>query len=236
MISIAHSKELNQPAKVDPLDLETIPGAPLEDVLYRGELDRRPSRGPDDLRMGKAVSELLHGFSDKPGSVLQSLTDTIQHVLQCDSAGVSLINAERTRFYWPAITGVLAPHAGEGTPLNFGPCGDVIAFNCSLHMHHMHKRYRYLAAVPPISEALLSPFYFHGEVVGTVWAVMHEPPNDVHSSAREPQPYDREDLRVLEILARLATAAYEIWLRQVQPQLEESGGHTQRQDKIVTSL
>lgn len=197
---------------------ESVPGAPLEDVLYVGELERRACRAPNDDLLGKAMAELLQGFSIKPGSVLQSLTETIQQVLHCDSAGVSLINEDDTRFFWPAISGVLTPHVGEGTPRNFGPCGDVLTFNRTLHMHHMHRRYTYLATVPVIKEALLAPFHFHGKAVGTVWAIIHEPPNNAFSSVRQPLEFDREDMRVLDILARLATAAYEIWLRQSSDQ------------------
>jgi hypothetical protein len=49
--------------------------------------------------------------------------------------------------------------------------------------------------------------------VGTIWAVIHEPPDDQRSSRREPREYDREDQRMLEALVELAAAAYEVWTR-----------------------
>ena len=141
------------------------------------------------------------------------MVELILDLLQCDSAGVSLIKEDRTRFYWPAIAGVWAPHVGGGTPMGFGPCSDVLNANRPLHMRQVHKRYTYFTPVPWVKEVLLVPFHQNGEVTGTIWAVIHEPPNDERSRTRTPAEYDREDLRMLEALGELATAAYKVWSR-----------------------
>jgi signal transduction histidine kinase len=54
---------------------------------------------------------------------------------------------------------------------------------------------------PPIEEALITPFYVRGRAVGTVWVIAH----DHH------RKFDREDMRQLVTLGRLASAAYQIW-------------------------
>nr|MDQ3069775.1 GAF domain-containing protein [Acidobacteriota bacterium] len=50
----------------------------------------------------------------------------------------------------------------------------------------------------PIVEALLTPFYVNGAAVGTVWVIAH----DVS------RQFDREDLRLLMSLGKVASAAY----------------------------
>ena len=191
---------------------ESIPGAPLEAVLCVDELQRRPSRPPDEESLNGAVKIILNGLASSPHAVLQSLADAILDVMHCDSAGVSLVNDDNSRFYWPAIAGVWKPHIGGGTPRHFGPCGDVLRFNRSLHMKQIHLRYTYFTPVALVKEVLLVPFYLDNKAVGTIWAVIHEPPNNLNSTRRNPEAFDREDLRMLEALGRLATSAYQVWM------------------------
>jgi hypothetical protein len=190
---------------------ESVPGAALDAVLYRNELEQRPSRPPTDDALHSAFKRLLAGMSTAPQTVLQSLAETILEVMHCDSAGVSIVNEDDSRFFWPAIAGVWKPHIGGGTPRHFGPCGDVLQFNQSLHMRQIHKRYTYFTPVALVNEVLLVPFYVDRQAVGTIWAVIHEPPDNERSKTRNPPRYDLEDLRVLEALGRLASAAYDIW-------------------------
>jgi hypothetical protein len=75
-----------------------------------GELDRRPSRVPNYEFENRALLAL----ADSPGTILQTLADTILDVLQSDSAGISLLTKDEERFYWPAIAGVWKPHIGGG--------------------------------------------------------------------------------------------------------------------------
>ena len=192
---------------------QTVPGAPLEAVLCSHELDQRPSRPPDPQALQAAVKRLLAGMTNAPQTILQSLAETILEIMQCDSAGVSIINDDNTRFYWPAIAGVWQPHIGGGTPRHFGPCSDVLHFNRSLHMKQIHKRYLYFTPVAHVNEVLLVPFAMNGRAVGTIWAVLHEPPDNQRSQNRQPPHYDLEDLRLLESLGSLASSAYDVWLR-----------------------
>jgi len=109
--------------------------------------------------------------------VLQTLADTILDVLQCGSAGVSLLTTGDggKRFYWPAISGVWKEHIGGGTPREFGPCGTVLDQNKPLLFKHVEKVFTYFEPVKPwVEEALLVPFYSGTKAVGTVWAVSHD--------------------------------------------------------------
>jgi signal transduction histidine kinase/ActR/RegA family two-component response regulator len=175
----------------------------LESVLCTEELNRRPSRPPDYERENRALVALAQALADSPRTILQTLADTILKIFECDSGGVSLVTKDGKRFYWPAIAGVWKPYIGEGTPRDFGPCGDVLDRDCPLLFSHFERRYTYFEPVmPPAEECLLVPFYVEGKAVGTIWAISH----DDRPGARR---FDREDLRVLVSLGTFASAAYQ---------------------------
>jgi PAS domain S-box-containing protein len=181
--------------------------APLESILCTEELHRRPSRAPDYEKENRALVTLVSALADSPGTILQTLAETILEITQCDSAGLSLLTRDGKtpdvcgkRFYWPAIAGMWNPHAGGGTPRNFGPCGDVLDQNRTLLFTHFERRYPYLLPViPAAEECLLVPFYVAGEAVGTIWAIMHN----------DRRKFDAEDDRVMASLGKFASSAYQ---------------------------
>src|SRR5215469_9103987 len=191
-----------------PLDASIpVGGASLESILCTEELQRRPSRPPDYEKENSSLVKLVSALADSPNTVLQTLAETILHVTQCDSAGLSLLTRDGKtpdvcgqRFYWPAIAGMWKPHIGKGTPRNFGPCGDVLDQNRTLLFKHFERRYPYFEPVTPvIEECLLVPFYVAGEAVGTIWAIMHS----------ERRKFDAEDDRVMASLGKFASSAYQ---------------------------
>jgi PAS domain S-box-containing protein len=176
--------------------------ASLESILLTQELELRPSRPSDYKRESRALLALMQALAESPETILQSLADTILDVLQCGSAGTSLLTTHDggKRFYWPAIAGAWKPYIGGGTPREFGPCGTVLDHNKPLLFRHIEKVYTYFDPVkPPVEEALLVPFYVEAKAVGTVWAVTH----DVG------RKFDAEDKRQLETMAQFASAAYQ---------------------------
>jgi len=185
--------------------------APLESILCTEELRRRPSRSPDHAKENRALVNLVSALADSPSTILQALADTILDVTQCDSAGLSLLTRDGKtpdvcgkRFYWPAIAGKWNPHAGGGTPRNFGPCGDVLDQNRTLLFRHFERRYPYLQPViPAAEECLLVPFYVAGEAVGTIWAIMHS----------DRRKFDAEDDRLMASLGKFASSAYQALMR-----------------------
>jgi PAS domain S-box-containing protein len=172
----------------------------LESILCTDELSRRPSRPPDYEKENRALTALIQALADSPNDILQTLANTILEILDCGSAGISLLTRDGgKRFYWPAIAGDWKQHIGGGTPRDFGPCGDVLDCNRPLLFKHVERRYTYFEPVKPaVEEALLVPFYLAGKAVGTVWAVTHD----------QRHRFDAEDERQLETLARFASAAY----------------------------
>jgi PAS domain S-box-containing protein len=178
----------------------------LESILCTDELMRRPARPPDYEKETRALAALIQALVDSPYAILQTLAETILKVLDCGSAGVSLLttNDGGKRFYWPAIAGQWKVHIGGGTPRDFGPCGDVLDRNAPLLMKHVERRYTYFEPVQPrVEEALLVPFYVADKAVGTIWAVAHDE-----------RKFDAEDQRQLVSLARFASAAYQTVISQ----------------------
>jgi PAS domain S-box-containing protein len=178
----------------------------LESILCSDELMRRPARPPDYEQENRALVVLIQALIDSPHNILQTLADTILELLNCGSAGISLLNTNDggKRFYWPAIAGQWKVHIGGGTPRDFGPCGDVLDHNAPLLMRNIERRYTYFEPVlPRVEEALLVPFYIADKAVGTIWAVAH----DAHK-------FDPEDQRQLVSLARFASAAYQTVISQ----------------------
>jgi PAS domain S-box-containing protein len=180
--------------------------APLESILCTDELISRPARPPDYEKENRALVALIQALIDPPQNILQTLADTILELLNCGSAGISLLttNAGGNRFYWPAIAGEWKAHIGGGTPRDFGPCGDVLDHNAPLLMKNVEHRYTYFEPVlPRIEEALLVPFYVADKAVGTIWALAHDE-----------RKFDAEDKRQLVSLARFASAAYQTVISQ----------------------
>src|SRR5215469_12345786 len=172
----------------------------LESILCTNELRRRQSRPPDYENENHALVALLSALLDSPAKILQTLAETILEVTDSDSAGLSLLTKDEKRFYWPAIAGLWKPHIGNGTPRDFGPCGDVLDRNCTLLFKHFEQRYPYFRPVTPlIEECLLVPFYVEGKAVGTIWAITH--------SGRH--KFDAEDDRVMSSLGKFASSAYQ---------------------------
>ena len=179
-----------------------LDATPLADVVCTEKLDRRAWRRPDYKHENQALSKLARVLSDAPTSILQALADTILEVTQSDSAGLSFLTVIQgeERFYWPAIAGMWRPHVGGGTPRDFGPCGDVLDRSAPLLFCYPERLYAYLRPVmPPAVECLLIPFYSKRRAVGTIWAIAHD----------DQRKFDREDVRVMVVLADFASAVYD---------------------------
>lgn len=145
------------------------------------------------------MNALISALATEPHAILQTLAAEMLRTLSVGSAGVSLLTPDGQRFYWPAIAGQWSPHVGSGTPRNYSPCGDVLDCDAPLLFSRPQRRYTYLDVDPAIEEVLLVPFHMDGRAVGTVWAVSHDPD----------RIFDREDLRLLESVARFVSVAHQ---------------------------
>jgi two-component sensor histidine kinase len=175
----------------------------LRSVISAAELSRRPSRPPDHTAEIRALMALVQELATTPHNILQKLAETAMAMCHSHSAGISLLNDDKTSFHWPVIVGKWGRHVGGGTPREYGPCGTVLDRNIALLFSHPERDFSYFAPVTPlIEEALLIPFYIDGKAVGTIWVIVHD-----HS-----RRFDAEDLRVMTNLGTFAAAAYQTLL------------------------
>jgi hypothetical protein len=94
-------------------------GMPAEDIdgasiSLASELSSRPSRPADHEAENRALVSLMRELAISPQSVLQKLAEVIIGLCGAHSAGISLRDDTRCRFYWPAIAGRWATYVGVG--------------------------------------------------------------------------------------------------------------------------
>jgi len=175
------------------------PVATFGDVDITFELETRPLRPRDRSAEDHAFRTLTVGMTENPSRMLHDLVAAAVSLCQAESAGISLL--EEDVFRWEAVAGVFASAQGSTMPRAESPCGICIDRNSTQLMHLPDRFFAALTAEPRVVEALLVPFHDHGRPVGTVWAVSH-------SSG---VGFDREDERVIRILAQFASAAWQLW-------------------------
>lgn len=176
------------------------PAVGLDSVISTPMLTARPTRAPDHVAENDALIALAEKMATSPNDVLQKLAETALALCHAQTAGVSLLESDGERFYWPALAGVWASHVGGGMPRGFSPCGTVLDRDAAQLMSHPERHFQYFAAVTPwIEEVLLIPFYLGAKAVGTIWVIVHD----------QSRRFDTEDLRVMTNLGTFASAAYQ---------------------------
>jgi PAS domain S-box-containing protein len=145
---------------------------------------------------------LAGALGGSPSNILQTLVETILEVTGCDSVvlGLPSKSDHRNRFYCAAAAGVWGARLGCETPSDFGVNMDVLDCNKAIVLRDLDK---VCCDLPPglaaITECLLAALCVRGEVVGRVWAIMH-------NSRRM---FDAEDERLVVGLVRFAALAYQ---------------------------
>jgi transcriptional regulator with GAF, ATPase, and Fis domain len=175
---------------------------PLESILATQELHNRPAP-PDYATENQALVQLAESVATSPDGFLQALSDTAMRLCRGDSAGVSLLESEggRQLFRWHAASGTMAPYVWHTMLGDSSPCATVLERDAAQLMLYPERHFTALAEMaPPVPEALLMPFYFHGQMAGTIWVLLH----------RTDRRFDAEDCRVLYDMAHFASAAYKV--------------------------
>ena len=169
-------------------------------ILSAEVLRSQNGRPPDFQKENAALISLIHSLAKSPLTIIHHVVSAILDLTNAQSAGISFLNHDRSRFFWPAVAGEWSKHEGRGTPRDFGPCGTVLDRNAPLLFRRPQNLFPYLAdAKPDLEDALLFPFYVEGEAVGTIWAVTHD----------ACVQFDGEDLRVMGSLVDFASAAHQ---------------------------
>ncbi len=151
------------------------------------QLQHRPAPPRDETRV---LLMLAQTIAEQPDQSLQLLVDCAMRITSADSTGISIADVENNEdvFRWVATAGRFAPYLHTTLPRWFSPCGDTLRTGGVMLMREPARHYPYIASLGiPITEVLLSPIKRHGELVGTVWAALHD----------DRKRFDAEDARLL---------------------------------------
>jgi signal transduction histidine kinase len=160
----------------------------------------REARVPDHRLECEALAALADVFANAPRQLGQALTDTAMQLTGAHAAGLSLeeLAPGQRVFRWMATSGSYQRYLHETLPRDFSPCGEVLERNAPVLMRDPVQLYAYIGSLhEPVHEVLLVPFHHQGRPVGTVWVVSHD----------GSKTFDREDLRIVQVLTRFAAAA-----------------------------
>ena len=175
------------------------PSATFQEVDFRAELERRPSRRPNYEAEHRALAILATEMAENPRNMLQKVVEIAVDLCQADTAGISILEGDV--FRWESLAGVFAARRNNTIPRDASPCGVCIDQNTTQLMYLADRCFPALAAEPRFVEALLVPFHYNDKPVGTVWIVAHT----------EQRKFDREDERIVQTLARFAAAGWQLW-------------------------
>jgi signal transduction histidine kinase len=201
----------------------------LESIISTAQLSGRRARAPNHVAENDALIALAEKMATSPNDILQELAETALKLCHAQTCGISLLESDGERFYWPALAGVWASHVGGGMPRDFSPCGTVLDRNAAQLMFHPERHFAYFAAVTPwIEEVLLIPFYVGGMAVGTIWIIVHD----------QSHHFDTEDLRVMNNLGSFAAAAYQTlqYLKSAKLANERLESEVQRRTGVLQQL
>ncbi|HEY1216647.1 MAG TPA: GAF domain-containing protein, partial [Bryobacteraceae bacterium] len=138
--------------------------------------------------------------------MLQRLAETVLSACRADTAGISLLEIHDgvEVFRWEALAGVCVAARNTKLPRAASPCGICIAQDKTTLMCLPERWFPAVPRDPQFVEVLLVPFHYQGKPIGTVWAIMHQ----------FERKFDLEDARLLEGLAALASAGWQLWRAQ----------------------
>jgi signal transduction histidine kinase len=202
---------------------ETPSRITLKDIDIRELLPIRPCRARDYELEQRALAALAREMTENPRNMLQKLVETAIYLCGGETAGVSLLEEHNgtALFRWEALAGVFASQRNNTMPRDASPCGVCIDENRTQLMYMADRLFPALLAEPPFVEALLIPFHARGQAIGTVWVVSHT----------EGRSFDREDERLMEVLAQFAAAAWQLW-----KSFEESEKVNRHKDEFLAIL
>lgn len=175
----------------------------LRAVLGTSRLAERASRPPDFEREAAGMSQIAAALAGKPEEILHLLAEQAASLRAGGSGGISLLEekGEKSCFRWVAVAGALRSYIGGSAVRDLSPCGVTFSLGASQLFVRPARYFPDLVALEPaMIEVLVVPFWDQGEPLGALWVVSHGPD----------QPFDREDVRIMERLGSFASAALQL--------------------------
>lgn len=193
--------------------------AGLSDVDISDALDRRAPRAPDHERLTRALAALMSELRGPSPRVLERLVELARELCDAESAAVGIVEGDVVRT--KAVAGLLADAPPADVARDASPAGVVLAYDAVRLMRLPHRCFPAIAMEPQIVETLLVPLHVAGELRGALWIASHS----------ADRAFDREDARVLDLLATSASAAWHV-ARQNEALIEQAD----RNDVFLATL
>ena len=193
--------------------------ATLNDVDIRPELDARPRRSPNYEDEHSVFALLAVELTGNSREFLQMLARVALDLCSAHTAGVSLLEGDDIRAH--AVAGVLASARGTAVPREQSPSGLCIDGDQPQLMYLPDRCFPAMYADPRIVEILLVPFHDRQRAIGTVWIASHS----------QERQFDREDERIVNVLARYASAGRWLWTMH-----DAAAELNQRNDRLLAFL
>jgi signal transduction histidine kinase len=195
----------------------------IRDVDIRSELSSRVCRPRDYESEHRSMAELAQQMAVNPRNMLQKLAETALELCSAETAGVSLLEThdDQELFRWEALAGMCARFRNNTMPRAASPCGLCIDENATQLMYLPDRLFPALVTEPRFVETLLIPFHVQEKPLGAVWVVSHT----------EGRTFDREDERILRMLAQFASAAWQLWKA-----VEQAEQANHRKDEFLAVL
>jgi GAF domain len=149
----------------------------------------------------KGMNQLAQAFVGDPDTILQVLVDAAVDLCGAESAGISIEVALSTEkfYHWVATAGQYKRFLNAMLPLYPSACG-VCLERGGPQILRVSQRFFDLMGIeaPIVTDGLLLPWQVD-QTRGTFWIMAH----------KEPEAFDREDLRVMQALADFVAMAVE---------------------------
>jgi signal transduction histidine kinase len=195
----------------------------FHDIDIRSQLAERSCRPRDYEKLLLALESLGQAMAENPRKMLQRLVEVALELCNAETSGLSLLETHDgvDLFRWEALAGVFAQFRNSTMPREASPCGVCINEDKTQLMYLADRVFPALRNEPRFVEALLIPFHSQGKPIGTVWVVSHT----------EGRMFDREDERIMRVLAQFAASARELWKA-----LDSTSEANHRKDEILAIL
>lgn len=176
----------------------------LQDIVITHELLQRPGRPAHPHVEKLALAEIAQTTPHGLDAILQALCRAGLKLCAGGSCGINLLegSGDSRHFRWAIIEGAFAPYKGGTGPFDHSPCGFVREQNTAQLLSHSARYFEWMQGIDiPIVESLIVPLRRDkDEFIGTFWVVSHE----------EQRRFDAEDLRIMSLLSKHATAALKL--------------------------
>jgi two-component sensor histidine kinase len=145
----------------------------LEDILITHELAQRPASCPDFAREKQALLDLARHMARQPQQMIPRLISLANELCQGRSAGVSLLDAERTSFRWYGVEGSLAEMEGAVIARHESVGALCLDAGGPILLSHPERYFAWMARYKqPVPEVLMVPLGEDEETPrGVLWVL-----------------------------------------------------------------